>query len=274
VSFSYTFSPAGAKTFQVLRCRACTHAYCHPIPSDIAKNYRDVVDEEYMRHVDSRYLSSERLVSTVQQYHASGRLLDVGCATGDFLRAAKARGYDVDGIELSDWSSRIARQAGLSVHNEYLEGYAKRCPGYYDFVTLWGVIEHFANPRHEMQSIAALLRPGGILALWTGDVDSITSRVLGRKWWYWQGQHIQYFTHRSLTRLATDHGLEPVSTERYPFAASFETISNSLRRYRSHQWMTALMKPVFRVRPIWYLRLPGELLFLARKRAAGPTEGA
>jgi 2-polyprenyl-3-methyl-5-hydroxy-6-metoxy-1,4-benzoquinol methylase len=267
VSFSYTFSPAHSKTFQVMRCDSCTHAFCAPIPSDIARHYQDVVDDEYLRHAHSRTISATWLLSALKRYHSPGRLLDVGCATGDFLLAARETGYSAEGIELSNWSSRIARERGLIIHQEYLDAFAPRHRGEYDFVTLWGVIEHFAHPRREIRNIATLLRPGGILALWTGDVDSVTSRLLGRRWWYWQGQHIQYFTHRSLARLVTEGGLEPVSTNLYPFAASMETISNSLRRYRSRDVLLTLLKPLFHIKPTWRLRIPGEMFFVARKLA-------
>ena len=265
VSFSYTFSPSHSKTFQVMRCDSCTHVFCAPIPSDIARNYQDVVDEEYLRHSSSRQMSAVPLLSTLRRYQPRGRLLDVGCATGDFLLAAREQQYSVEGIELSDWSSRIARGKGLSVYREYLDVFAPRHCDEYDVVTLWGVIEHFADPRREIRNIVDVLRPGGIAALWTGDVDSVTSRLLGKKWWYWQGQHIQYFTERSLTRLLREAGLDPVATRLYPFAASLETLANSLRRYRSRDLFLSILKPLFRVKPTWYLRIPGEMFFLARK---------
>jgi SAM-dependent methyltransferase len=267
VSFSYTFTPAHSKTFRVMQCEACTHAFCAPIPADIARHYKEVVDEEYLRHEGSRRLSAKALLSVLGRLKPSGRLLDVGCATGDFMLAAQSAGYSVEGIELSSWSSSIARERGLTIHREYLDAFAPKHPAEYDVVTLWGVIEHFADPRRELRNIAAVLRPGGLLAIWTGDVASVTSRVLGRKWWYWQGQHIQYFTHKSLSRLVVDAGLEPAANKLYPFAASFDTISNSLRRYRSRDLLLSLVKPLFRVRPTWYLRIPGEMFFIARKPA-------
>jgi hypothetical protein len=40
---------------------------------------------------------------------------------------------------------------------------------------------------------------------------------------------------------------------------------NSLKRYKSHRALTTLLKPIFAVRPIWYLYLPGEMFVIARK---------
>jgi hypothetical protein len=101
--------------------------------------------------------------------------------------------------------------------------------------------------------------------VWTGDADAWLPRLLGRRWWYWQGQHIQYFTHRSLSTLARAAGFDHVTTERYPFAATHGTIANSLRRYPLHRLMSAALAPIFRLKPVIYLRLPGEMLFLARR---------
>ncbi len=265
VSFSYTFSPHHRRTFPVLRCRACTHAYCFPIPENIARHYRDVIDEEYLRHEASRTLSAEAVLGIVRSRAPARRLLDVGCATGDLLVAAKRLGFEAEGLELSDWSAGIARARGFEVYREYLETLAQRSPGAYDLITLMGVIEHFSSPRAELAHLSRLLVPGGMLAIWTGDVDSILSRILGRRWWYWQGQHIQYFTHRSLTRLVAGVGLDVVATRLFPFAATMETIANSLRRYRPHKVLTWLVRPLFALKPVWFLRLPGEMLLLAER---------
>lgn len=239
--------------------------YCSPIPENIARCYVDVVDHEYLRHSSSRILSGKAVLADIARYESSGTLLDVGCATGDFLIAAKDCGYQAEGIELSKWSSQVARDRGLTVYQEPLELLAARSAGKYDIITLWGVIEHFARPDLEMNHIRGLLKPGGILAMWTGDIDSVTSRLLGRKWWYWQGQHIQYFSHRSLKCLIERSGLSHITTTRYPFVMTYETLSNSLRRYGSRSAMLRILAPLFAIKATWSLRLPGEMLFLARR---------
>jgi SAM-dependent methyltransferase len=161
----------------------------------------------------------------------SGKLLDVGCATGDFLSQAKNLGHAAEGLELSRWSSDIARKRRLRIYLETLQSLSSRFPKQYDIVTLWCVIEHFEHPGQEMAYINKLLKRGGHVALWTGDVDSIVSRLFGRRWWYWQGQHIQYFTRSSLNLLAEKSGFENGALKIYPFAANYEQLENSLSRY-------------------------------------------
>lgn len=264
VSFSYTFRPQHTRTFQVVRCSSCTHAYCSPVPEQIAVHYRDVVDEEYLQHRDSRLLSAGEVVRSILKRGGTGRLLDVGCATGDFLDAARQSGFDTEGLELSSWTSTLARERGFVVHQERLESLATRNEGRFDVITLMGVIEHFFDPLAEMRRIRRLLGPGGMVVVWTGDVDSITSRLLGRRWWYWQGQHIQYFSRRSLELLCSRSALDTIGVERYPFAATSRTVNNSLRRYRPHRLLSLVLSPAFALKPVWNLRIPGELLLFAR----------
>ena len=265
--FTYEFTPESQKTFRVARCRNCTHVFCSPIPEYIYKNYEDVVDNEYLRHSKTRKLSSKSVLSVLEDYAPKGKLLDVGCATGDFLQEAKDFGYFSEGLELSHWSAEITRKKGIVVYEDRLEQLAQKFQGKYDIITMWGVIEHFQNPLTEMTYINKLLKPGGILAIWTGNVNGLMSRILGRHWWYWQGQHIQYFTDKSLNKLAELSGFENAEIKRYPIAATYEQVSNSLKRYRFQRYAMPLVKLIFLVNPIWYLRLPGEMFWIGRKKA-------
>lgn len=265
LTFTYEFTPESKKTFRTFRCLNCTHVFCSPTPKNIYKNYNDVIDKEYLRHSQSRILSAEAVLRVLSKHKPSGRLLDIGCATGDFLVAAKHRGYTVEGLELSRWSSEIAKKKGINIYKKSLKLLANQFSKRYDIVTLWGVIEHFENPKEEMRYINHLLKPGGLLLLWTGDVDGSISRILGRRWWYWQGQHIQYFTRKSLNYLAKLNGLEHISTKRYPFATTCNQLNNSLKRYWFGKYIMIILKPGFLIKPIWYLSLPGEMFWIARK---------
>ena len=123
VQFSYTFSPVHSKTFRTVSCRDCTHVFCSPIPENIGKYYVDVVDDEYLRHEDSRKLAAREVIRALRRVDGAGskRLLDIGCATGDFLDCAREGGYAAEGLEVSEWSANIARNRGFQVYGEFLD---------------------------------------------------------------------------------------------------------------------------------------------------------
>ncbi len=267
ISFNYTFSPKNSKTLGVALCNNCTHEFCSPIPQDFARNYEDVVDNEYLKHSNSREKTAEKILTHLKRIKPHGRLIDIGCATGDFLNIAKTKSnYDVFGLEPSIWASTIALNRGLRIHQEFLENFSSKNPIQFDIVTCWGVIEHFVNPKKETINMVNILKPGGILALWTGDVSSITSRLLGRRWWYWQGQHIQYFSKKSLRKLLLDSGFSEIDFKIYPFSMNYRTLENSLRRYKFSSVILTILKPLFLIFPNLYWYIPGEMFVIAVKR--------
>ena len=60
-------------------------------------------------------------------------------------------------------------------------------------------------------------------------------------------------------------GFEHVETERYPFVATHVTLSNSLLRYPFHRLLSTVTNLAFKLKPVITLRLPGEMLFIARR---------
>ncbi len=265
LSFTYVKTPYSGKTFRSLRCSNCSHVFCSPIPKSMYKSYEDVVDDQYLRYTESIRMSSRIILALIKRFVPSGKILDVGCATGEFLRAAKKAGYTVEGIELSRWSSEIAEKAGITVHRKRLKFMPQKLTGKYDAITLFGVIEHFEHPAEEIRYIYKLLKPGGLLIIWTGDIDSIPSKILRKNWWYWQGQHIQYFSHKSLNFLCKTCGFEHLETKIYPFVGTYGLLENSLSRYRFRRIFMFLLAPLFKIKPAWTFYIPGEMLWFGRK---------
>lgn len=261
--FGYDFGPRHCAHYRIVRCPDCSHAYCSPRHPDMFRNYVDVEDAAYQRNQEQRTATARRVIARMSEFKPAGRLLDIGCSTGDFLDLAR-RSYTVEGLELSGWAADAAERRGLTVHRCTLAEFRPDAP--YDVLTLWGVIEHFEFPAQELARMNRLLEPGGLVCLWTGDFDSLFSRILGERWWYVQGQHIQYFTRRSIERLFRDQGFSLVSSSYYPYVMSFDAIAKSLARYPG-------VGPIFKAlvallgigRRQITIRLPGEMFLIFRK---------
>jgi len=140
-----------------------------------------------------------------------GRLLDVGCAAGFFLAEARAF-YDVQGVELSAWSSAYARERlGLPVHTGTLQDAALPA-GHFDVVTLWDVIEHVPDPVPLLAEAARVLVPGGRLVLTTGDRGSAYAQARGPDWHLMTPPwHLTMFSRATLQRAARRAGLRVVA---------------------------------------------------------------
>jgi SAM-dependent methyltransferase len=165
--------------------------------------YTDAADPYYLEQAAQRIANAHRLLGLIP---AGGRLLDIGCACGFLLVAARERGFAVQGVEMSAWASQHARDAyGLDVRTGSLEG-AGLPAATYDAVVMADVIEHLTEPRRTVQAIHRVLRPGGRLLLLTPDVGSALARVLGPRWWGLLDDHYFYFSRRTLGRFLGGEG--------------------------------------------------------------------
>ena len=261
--FGYKFTPNHLKTYRIVKCNNCGHMYCSPLPKHLFEHYTDVEDIEYLRSEPQRLATAKKVITILQKHKKTGRLLDVGCSTGDFLQVAR-RYYDVEGIELSNWAAAIARERGLTIYESRLSELEPAEA--YDVVTLWGVIEHLENPKNEINHIFRLMKNDGILCIWTGNVDSLTARVLGNKWWYFMGQHIQYFSETTLHLLLKECGFRKVSIQNYPYVLNMASVANSIGRYAlvSRLFAKALKSRFLSSTTITFA-LPGEMFAIYSK---------
>ena len=143
----------------------------------------------------------------------AGRLLDVGCAAGFFLAEAR-RHYDVQGVELSRWSSAYARdRLGLPVVTGTLADAAAAGGVVFDVVTLWDVIEHVPEPVALLADAARVLKLGSgrDIVLTTGDIGGAYAQRAGAGWdlltppW-----HLTFFDRATLAGAAERAGLRVV----------------------------------------------------------------
>lgn len=104
------------------------------------------------------------------------RLLDVGAATGDFVRVARELGFDAEGIELSEFAVDEAYKRN-SVRLKRLGLADIAGSGLYDAIHLNHVFEHFNDPRTELMHIRRLLRRCGVLYLEVPYQFNVVERV-------------------------------------------------------------------------------------------------
>jgi SAM-dependent methyltransferase len=122
-----------------------------------------------------------RVLDRLERLVDRGSLLDVGCATGEFMIVAGDRGWEVCGVEVSPYASMLAERRGLEVVTGTLTqaGFADAS---FDVVTMLDVVEHLEAPLAELIEVRRILRPGGVLVMETPNWNSIYRRILRRDW--------------------------------------------------------------------------------------------
>jgi SAM-dependent methyltransferase len=204
--------------YHLVRCPSCSLVYVGDPPAE--ERLPELYSEAYFEvpatpgydgygAAEARKFEHYRgLLDTIERLAPNrGDLLEIGSAYGYFLVQAQARGWRVLGVEPSSHAVHEARQRfGHATHEGTLET-LRRAPESFDAVVLWDVIEHLPHPARTLVHAIALLRPGGLLALSTGDIGSLSARFHGKEWslltppW-----HLFYFSRSTLAALVVRAG--------------------------------------------------------------------
>lgn len=139
----------------------------------------------------------------------SGRLLDVGCGGGRFMRRMKRLGWEAEGIDFDEKATaKIARRYGLKTYTGDLLA-AGLPEASYDAVTLNQSIEHLADPEKTLLECRRILKPGGRLVIVTPNVEARGVEMFGPFWRGWEPpRHLHLFAVRSLERLLQKCGFD------------------------------------------------------------------
>jgi 2-polyprenyl-3-methyl-5-hydroxy-6-metoxy-1,4-benzoquinol methylase len=231
-------------------CPHCQFVRVAPVPrKEVLRDYYDKayeVDREGYRkslrrygHQDLEFL--ERLID------GNGRILEIGCSWGFFLDVASKRGWRVQGIELSPTAVRWAvDNLGLRVTCGTVEDSLLTEETSFDVVVAWHVIEHVQDPISFLNIVRDRLRPGGLLALRTPNIRSVSARLNGRAWqWVGAPAHLSLFSLKSL-RLAVNQAgfsVRHVATRRGDaYNPVFELLRSGALRADFHRHIKRFLK--------------------------------
>jgi len=219
----------GGQRFPLVECGDCGMRFLgvQPSPEALAEFYDAAYFESEFRcgrttasSFDAAAFRDETagLLDAFAALGASGRLLDVGCASGALLRHAAERGWQAQGVEIAPEAVAHARARGVEVFQGEL--LAARFPGaHFDLVYMGDVLEHALDCRAVVGEVARILKPGGWFYLRGPITTHSLARSLALRCFGALGRtivlrevpyHLWEFTPRPLARMITAAGLEMV----------------------------------------------------------------
>jgi spore maturation protein CgeB len=141
----------------------------------------NLVHPETFFRMQKRMDFVEKFVPNELKY-PRGRLLDIGCSTGNFLLEAQLRYWEACGIEISEQAAQVGRENyGLKILTGVLADDSFDSESF-DVVCAWDVIEHVADPAPFMANVHRVLKRGGLLIMNTPNVNSADALHAGVNW--------------------------------------------------------------------------------------------
>lgn len=210
--------------FNVMRCSNCGHLFVANIPQDLSPFYSSgyfngdleldgymdyEADKKACLHTFEEYLNLLNLHSKSEQK----KMFEIGCATGVFLDMARTAGWEVSGVDISDYAVSKAKEKGLSVYSGVVSDLPlESLSDIYDAVAMFDVIEHLPDPKIELDFANKILKSGGVLVFASPNSSSLWAKVMGKKWHaFVPPQHLHFFSKDNVMKVADQTGFEVVS---------------------------------------------------------------
>ncbi len=199
------------------RCRSCLLGFRHPLLDEQSceKLYGQASSQVWISQELRRDQSLLR--DRVEALAEAVTVLDVGCYDGALLASLSQR-FEKFGVEASAAAAQAARQRGIQVvatKFSEIDTLAQQ----FDVICAIDVIEHVAEPRAFVASLAQKLAAGGTLFVSTGSIEAWSWRMAGGHYWYCSfPEHISFVSPAWAQQVSQGLGLRLVDVQNFTYS--------------------------------------------------------
>jgi SAM-dependent methyltransferase len=232
------FSNTPREHFTLVECKKCGLIYLNPRPKpdSIGLFYTDAFYDQRAQENRSKSLSS-RLIRFIDIHRfieeralgektaivrrikpKAGRLLDIGCASGDYLSKMKGLGWEVFGVDISEkMIDFIVNKRGVNGACGDFLGIAELAENHYDAITFWASLEHLYDPVGAIKKANLLLKNGGIIVILVPNANSWEEKYLKKI----DAnpidipRHLYHFREETLAKILTINGFAILSAKHF-----------------------------------------------------------
>ncbi len=239
-----------AEPFDLIKCTHCGLIFTDPFPDEnkLSDYYKS---ENYFSHPHKRmnlmgkmydWVKRQNIRSKyklIHQFKSKGRLLDIGCGSGDFIHYGKYIGWDVSGVEPDEPARKFAAE---KTQKPILP------PGQtdiwkadtFDVITLWHVLEHVYDLDKQLREISRLAKQDALIVVALPNHRSHDAKRYGEYWAAWDlPRHLYHFDQDSIRFLFEKHGYSLVQTFPMKWDAYYVALLSEKYKFKKQNYVRA-----------------------------------
>lgn len=204
------------KQLTTVLCDGCGLVSHDPLPSPTElhafyaqayrQSYKGIMKPKAKHSLRAQRTAALRAVRLKNLIKPSGRVLDIGASSGEFVYMMGRLGFNANGVEPHDGYRQFGTQTyGIEVTNQKIEP-AAFGEGVFDLITLNHVFEHLADPLNALASFKRWLLPGGLLFIEVPNIKGV-QKQRGNLFHY---AHVWNFAPSTLKATLALAGFEPI----------------------------------------------------------------
>ena len=240
------------ENFNIVSCETCDFTITNPRPSDedLGNYYKS---EMYISHTNKsnglfnrtyqkvRRYAVKRKVSLLKKVKENGTHLDIGCGTGEFLKACKDSGYKTKGIE----PSALARNQAINNYNLSVSqdtNLSKYSDSEFDSISMWHVLEHMPNLNAALGQINRILKSDGKLIIAVPNHKSWDASYYKEHWAAWDVPiHLWHFSKNTIEKLLKNYDFRLIKTKPMIFDSYYVSLLSEEFMYGKKNFIKGLI---------------------------------